>query len=280
MRIKDRRAGLGASELPVIAGISPYQTPVELWLRKTGSPEQVDSIAMAIGRQLEVPVLRLVAKQEDIAFRHNRVTWTHHRWPEVPLYATPDAIGPGVGCLGEIKVVGDWMANDWAGGVPDYIRLQAFGQLAVHPKAEFVLVAGLLGGTRLQVERIYRDELVIAELEERAAEWWRDHVVAGVPPEPSSEEDRWALLRRMVVIDRREERPATPEEEARVEAYGTLDRSIKRLKGDADVLRRETAEASREADIRGSGWTARWYDRQGTPSFRLLLGSKREEIEA
>lgn len=279
MRIRDRRAGIGASELPVIAGISPYSTPVELWLRKTGDEEQADNVAMAIGRQLEVPILRLVARQEGIAFRHNRATWTHPRWPEVPLYATPDAIGPGAGCLGEIKVVGDWMANDWSGGVPDYIRLQAHGQLAVHPKATFVLVAGLLGGTRLHVERIERDEAIVAELEVQATAWWQEYIVGGTPPPPVSEEDRWALLRRMVAVDRRQERPATPEEVALVEAYAALDKSAKAISGEAAVQRRKLGEAALETDIRGPRWTARWYLRQGKPQFVVRVLGDREEAQ-
>lgn len=276
MRIRDRRVGIGASEVPVIAGISPYSTPVALWLRKGGSEEQDDNGAMAVGRALEVPVLRLAAARGGFAFRHNTVTRTHASWPTIPLYATPDAFGPGGEYLGEVKVVGAWNSADWAAGAPDYIRLQVQAQMAVYPAARFTLVIALLNGTDLRIEQVDRDEAAIGELEARVADWWREHIEGGTPPPPVSEEDRWALLRSMVRTEGRQERPATPEEDGTAIAYADLDRRAKELRGSADIMRRLLAEAARDVDLRGQDWTGRWHDRQGTPVFTVRVSEKKE----
>ena len=53
-----RRAGIGASEAPVIMGLSPWCTPTLLWLRKRGlAPEQASNPRMARGHALE-PIAR------------------------------------------------------------------------------------------------------------------------------------------------------------------------------------------------------------------------------
>jgi len=49
-----RKTRIGASEAPIILGISPYMTPLQLWKEKTGREEgQRDSIAMEFGRRKE-----------------------------------------------------------------------------------------------------------------------------------------------------------------------------------------------------------------------------------
>jgi predicted phage-related endonuclease len=278
VRITDRRVGIGASEVPVIAGISPYASPVDLWLRKTGGPETPDSGPMAIGRALEAPLLREIARREDLVMRRNAQRRAHPRFPIVPMYATPDAIGAGGTFLAEVKVVGSWNAIDWAAGVPNYVRLQALAQLACFPSAEFVVVGALVNGTDLRVERVERDAAAITELETGVVRWWLDYIVTGNPPPPASEEDRWALLRRMVTVVGRPTRLAFAEENATAMAYADADRHAKQHRGNADVLRRLLAEAAKEADIAGAGWSGKWHDRQGTPVFTVRITAEKEQI--
>jgi putative phage-type endonuclease len=279
MRINDRRVGIGASEVPVIAGISPYSTPVELWLKKTGGPETPDSGQMAIGRALEVPLLRELARREKLTLRHNSQRRAHPEWPIVPLYATPDAIGPAGTYLAEIKVVGAWNSAEWAGGVPDHVRLQVQAQMAVHRRAEYCVVGALINGTDLRVERVERELPVIAEIEQRVARWWRDFVVSGSPPPPTSEDDEWALLRRLVTVTGRMERLAFADENATADAYANQKRLSEQHAGNAAVLRRLLAEAAKEVDIAGAGWSGRWHDRQGTPVFTIRLQGEKEQIK-
>ena len=57
----NRLGFLGGSDAAAALGLSPWKTPVELWLEKTGKkPSEIpDNIPMAVGRALE----DFVAKQ-------------------------------------------------------------------------------------------------------------------------------------------------------------------------------------------------------------------------
>lgn len=53
-----RQAGIGASDAPIIMGVSPYKTPQELWLEKTGRrPPFAGNWATERGTRLE-PIAR------------------------------------------------------------------------------------------------------------------------------------------------------------------------------------------------------------------------------
>ena len=55
----ERRKGIGGSDAPVIAGVNPYRSLMDLWLDKTGEySEDIDNEAMYWGRTLEDVVAR------------------------------------------------------------------------------------------------------------------------------------------------------------------------------------------------------------------------------
>jgi len=55
-----RKRGLGSSEMGTIIGVNPYDTPYQLWLRKTGRVEQTEeNTAMRMGHLLEPIVAQL-----------------------------------------------------------------------------------------------------------------------------------------------------------------------------------------------------------------------------
>lgn len=52
-----RRQGVGASEVGAVVGVSPYEGPLRVWLRKVTGAETEDNPAMKWGRRLEDDVL-------------------------------------------------------------------------------------------------------------------------------------------------------------------------------------------------------------------------------
>jgi len=58
-----RDTGIGASEIAAVMGISPWSSPLSLYLRKTGAlPEEKDNAAMEWGRNLEEAILKRFIK--------------------------------------------------------------------------------------------------------------------------------------------------------------------------------------------------------------------------
>lgn len=92
--LKAREDGIGASEVAAVVGLSPWETPFSLWLRKTGqTPPIEENDAMRLGHLLEPIVVQLweektgfkavKASAKDIIYQD-----PEHPWRKV----TPDRI--------------------------------------------------------------------------------------------------------------------------------------------------------------------------------------------
>jgi putative phage-type endonuclease len=266
----DRRQGIGASEVAALAGLSPWSSSVSVWLEKVGlgdGPRESD--AMRAGRDLERTVLAMAARQVDQRLIHNGMTFPHPEYPAVPLYATPDGFAmPRRSALAECKVVAH-RYDDWKGGPPAYVDLQVQAQLACLPRVQGAIVAALVGG-EVRTWRVDRDPDRIAALETSVRGWWTDHVLGDRSPDPSDDDDRWALLRAFArTSPDRQERVATPDEQK----VGTALRGLLTVRGEVDsqveALRLELADAAADNDVLGVGWRATWSSRS-TVDWRAL----------
>ena len=257
----DRRDGLGASDVPAIAGASPWVTPVGLWLDRMGlSGPQPETEAMAAGKRLEGPILQLAARATGLTIHRNRVRFRHPDWPKVPLWATPDGLTRPRTTLVEVKMVGHRFA-DWADGPPAYVGLQVQAQLACLPRVQQAVVGALIGG-ELRTYRVDREPLVQQFLPALVAEWWARHILAERSPDPSGPGDQWALMRAAAATDGRDERVATTDESGWADGLLKLQEMEDDLAAQKETLRLALADAAVQSNVRGDGWTARWQLRR------------------
>lgn len=257
----DRRSGIGASEVPAIAGASPWATPVSVWLEKTGLGDGPNETGpMRAGRELEWPLMRLGARELGEALTHNAQRFRHPEWPNVPLYATPDAFGRGRRAIGEVKLVGH-RAGDWRDGPPEYVRLQVAAQMAVFPRVETAYVVALLG-SELRTYRVERDDQLSASIAELAGEWFRRYVVGGIAPPAQTPDDAWALLRARAAPTGRPERLAATDEMALGHVLLEQLRQRDELDKAIETGRLVIADAATNCDVVGLGWVGRWSQRQ------------------
>ena len=255
----DRGSGIGASEVAAIAGLSPWTTPVEVWLEKVGlGRPREDTPQMRAGRDLERAILHLGGRDLDRKLVGNRKTFAHARWPEVRLFATPDGFGERRWTLAEVKVVSHRL-SDWSDGPPPYVALQVQAQLAVFPKAGACDVIALVGGG-VRTYRVDRDPVVVAGIEDRVAGWWADHIVGDRAPDPVTAEDEWSLIRARLVPDH-QERLATNEEQTVGRDLVGLLAERARLDKLIDDGRRTLANGSDGHDVAGYGWSGKWSTR-------------------
>ena len=64
-----RKNSIGASDIPVIMGLSPWQTPYELWARKLGLMEQIKTLPhMTRGLEIEDEVRNWVSELLEISY--------------------------------------------------------------------------------------------------------------------------------------------------------------------------------------------------------------------
>lgn len=280
-RDEARRIAAGASELPGIVGVPAFSSGVEVWLDKVGlGSSRADSDAMRAGRELERPILKMTGEKVGVRFSHNRQTWAHPRYPEVPLFATPDGFGPRRHSLAEVKLVGHRFA-DWADGPPDYVKVQAHGQLACIPRASRVIVGALIG-SELRTWTIERDVELEDKLVADLVEWWYRYVVPEVAPPADSPASSWQLMRAAAELDGRQKRIATPDEQVLGAELLELARQSATIDERSDAIRRQLAELSSDSDIGGVGWAASWRERADVSwkSVAVDLGATEEQIAA
>lgn len=81
-----RKSKVGASDVPIIMGLSPYATPLQLWKRKLGFTQEPPSHAgMRRGHDLEPMVRDLVNKELKKVFTPETVQHATHEWATASL---------------------------------------------------------------------------------------------------------------------------------------------------------------------------------------------------
>ena len=178
-----RAQGLGASEIAAVCGLDPFRAPIDIYLQKTGQAVPFEGNAQTRwGDWIEGLVGKWYVEEFPEWTLHKGVTETSpgHSW----ALATPDfyAESDHDGKLIEVKNVGARMAHHWANGVPDYAQAQVLWQMLV-TGCHVAEVVAVIGGQAPEVFPVAWDEEQAGLMFQIAESFWRNHVVARVPPE-------------------------------------------------------------------------------------------------
>lgn|GEM_PF-380082 len=222
----DRTTYLGGSDAAGILGVSPWNTPLKVYLAKTeGEGDQTAErerffrrrkrqepvVAEDLAREYGVKVTRLstdehpnryqdaehpfIAAEVDFEFEMNGAAREH--WPA--LAPIPD----GTICNGEIKTVHPFKAYEWgeegSEEIPIWYAAQAMHGLGVTGRPA-CLVAAAFGIDELLGFPILRDEETIAGMRAQEIAFWTEHVLARVPPDPSNMGDIKQLFARAMGV--------------------------------------------------------------------------------
>lgn len=274
---------IGGSEAAAACGVDPFLSPVMLWAYKTGRAERPETEAMHFGKLLERLVWgELEERGYDLlpapaeGFADDERKW---------LIGHPDGFVPD-GVL-EIKTANQWAHRaGWNGDVP--VQYQAQAQVYMHlTKRERTTLACLVGGSRLEVRTIERDEdaigLLLAGMERFHRHLRRDKM----PAADGSDSARAALLllypeggfgpgargTKVVRLDR-EGWQDDRELRARKEQRDVIDRQIQELENryKARIGDAELAISPHDTDA------ARWSNVQARRLDQTRLKAERPEI--
>jgi putative phage-type endonuclease len=204
------RAGwIGASDAPIICGVSRFESAFSLYHKKVATLEEDPEDAAAReenlywGRALEVPIINRFGTV------HKFPVWlepkiTTHLWRQNPaIVASLDAVaapvefGPCVPL--EVKNVSAFLADEWEDEVPIYYQVQCQHQMMV-TGTDRDYVAALVGGNRFKwglVERdpAFIDLMLAAELE------FLSRLARRQPPEVDGSKETRAFLHRLYPKD-------------------------------------------------------------------------------
>lgn len=203
--LAERMTGLGGSDLGAVLGLSRFRTPLDVFLEKTGRAAPAESnLAMRFGTMAE----QFVADEYAAATGRRVEGYTKMlRHPTAPVIGHVDRLVIAEGQLRashkgiirtdrllECKTAhpmalsgGDW-GDSGTDLVPPAYLVQCAAYMAL-TGCHTADLACLFGNQELRIYTIARDLALEAQLIEEATGWWVRHVVADVPPEPSTPEE-------------------------------------------------------------------------------------------
>ena len=187
-----RAAGIGASEIGAVCGLNPWSSPHDVWMRKTGRAESFEGNDLTDwGHYMEPAIVALWKKRTGHKVRYaNR----HQRTVVHPQYsivvATPDGIVDPDATL-EIKTYGFRVAHHWGepgtDQIPDYYAAQVTWAMAAAGRKQCYVVAS--HEREIDEYVVPYDPELFGALLEVGQRFWKDHVLADVPP-PADHTDR------------------------------------------------------------------------------------------
>ena len=209
-----RRGGIGASEIAALAGESQYATPIAIYEAKVLGAELEATYQMDLGNELEEPIARIWAKQQGRFLA--RVDTLKHptkplalATPDRAVYLTQEARGDARRLKTDVRDAErilqvkstNWRlkhlwGDEGSDRIPREYLCQAHweGSVAGVDSVEFAVD---FDKTKLARFRVRVSPTVFEGLYDLAERFWKDHVLARVPPPPDATERYTEYLQRV-----------------------------------------------------------------------------------
>lgn len=189
--LADRRQRIGASEAAAALGLSPFESPRELYLRKIGElPDAEENEAMLWGNILEPVIAAEYARRTGNAVSRCQVELRAEHGG-APLGATLDGLTEA-GWPVEFKTINAWSAREIGeeetDELPPHWLVQGHQQMLL-AQADRVDFAILVGGQRLEIRTVTRNEALLGQMLLMLPAFW-GHVQRREPPPLQHRADR------------------------------------------------------------------------------------------
>lgn len=187
--LENRKDGIGASEVGTILGLNQYDTPYQLWLRKTGQvePKQDENLLMRLGHLLETPVATVWSEQTGREVIANSAGDWQYVCEEKPfLRVSPDRLYWLPGEKRNMKNRGILEIKTTQKGVTaDDFPKSWFCQLQMNlgvAELEYGSLAWLISGRDFGYQDFSFDREFFAWMVEEVTRFWVDCVKGGKEP--------------------------------------------------------------------------------------------------
>lgn len=205
----DRRKYLGGSNAAAVMGLGAYgNTPLTCYLAKIREgAEEMDpkrELFLQRRKRWEGPIIEMLREEFDaeIVSVNRRYLDREHDFLAAEIdFEWRDVDGSIQN--GEIKTVSPFAFGERDGwgeagtaDIPVHYAAQVMHGLGLTGR-QTCIVAAMVGLDTMVFYRVERDEETIAAMRERMVSFWRNNVLARVPPEPISYEDCLKLTLRM-----------------------------------------------------------------------------------
>lgn len=193
----DRAHFLGGSDAAAVVGLSPWATPVELWRQKTGrsdrgTPDKARQRMFDRGHKLEpfiremvIDKLRERGHEVELLAINQRYVDAEHEFLSCEIDFELLLDGEHVNC--DAKSVTGFARKKWGDegseDVPIEYAAQFMHGLMITGRRR-CLVAALCSFDDVDIFWVVRDDETIAGMRPMLVDFWVNHVLADVPPDP------------------------------------------------------------------------------------------------
>ena len=181
--LRFRKQGIGGSDAGAVCGLNPYRTAMQVYQDKTTDTiEEIDNEAMRQGREFEDYVARRFMEATGKKVRRANAMFYDEENPFMLADVDRMVVGENAGL--ECKTASPYMADKWEDGrIPLSYQVQCYHYMSVC-NAEAWYIAVLIYGRDFKFYRLERDEEMLADLIRIERDFWENHVLAHVMPDP------------------------------------------------------------------------------------------------
>lgn len=180
---QDRKEFIGGSDIAAVMGLSPWKTPLQLFLEKTGQVDQADlsdNEAVQLGSELEDFVAKKFSRVTGKDVRRAPCYYTDKEYPFMKCQV--DRLVTGTDELLECKTASLRKESEWRDDeVPAHYILQVQWQLMITGRS-LAYIACLIGGQRFVHKKIQADNALQKTMRDRAVDFWVNYVQKNVAP--------------------------------------------------------------------------------------------------
>jgi putative phage-type endonuclease len=235
----DRRQFIGGSDISAILGISPWQTPYQLWVEKTSDkPIEEDPKKAAFFRRrkmMEPYVIDLAREEHGLNVVARNARYYDSELPFLSCEVDFEHEWDGWTENADVKTVHPAMAKHWGepgtDEIPQYYTAQFLWGLMITARFSTLCMA-MIGIDKLEPYRVKRNDAVITWMREQALRFW-ELVEKKTPPEITTLDDAKLAWRRE---QQAKQIVATPEILAIAERLALMKKAINGRQAEADLL--------------------------------------------
>lgn len=178
-----RKQGIGGSDAGAVCGLNAYRTAIQVYYDKTSDDvEVIDNEAMRQGRELEEYVARRFCEASGKKVRRANAMFYDENHPFMLADVDRMVVGENAGL--ECKTASPYTEGNWQEDkIPLSYQLQCHHYMSVC-NADAWYLAVLIYGRDFKYYRIERDEEIIQDLIRMEKDFWNEHVLKRVIPDP------------------------------------------------------------------------------------------------
>lgn len=201
---QDRSKYIGGSDIGAILGLSPFKSPLAVWMEKTGKEvKPVDSLPLRFGSFVEEFVANEYAKATGFPLRHDESIYIHpdHSFmsAHIDRFVHSDGLDQPATKILECKTANLFSRGEWGEPGSDQVPMSYLCQYVWYmaiTEIEKTDLAVLLGNADFRIYSIHRDRELENLVLEKAHHFWHEHVLKDIPPPVQSTEDCQLLFQR------------------------------------------------------------------------------------